>query len=325
MSSGSLDAFHALVRSGLGVLDIGARGGAHAALAEVAPLVNLIGFEPDTDECVRLNAQPKVHGFRSVSFLPHAVAAVRSARILHVCRAGGASSLFEPRRSFLDRFPDSARFDVLARRSVETRSIDDLKGLGELPSYVGMIKIDTQGTELEVLNGASTTLAEVAAVEVEVEFAPLYESQPLFRDVDRCMAERGFSLFKLRRMHWVRRGTAAVSGRSAGQIVFGDALYLRDPLVGGATSSIDARQAEALVLLACVYDCHDFALELVADRGFARMLDVEQVRRYVLDRIRRSPLGGLWKRRGDRMSISSWLHGYRRSWSRGDTDFYGRI
>ena len=322
------EAFRALTASGLGVIDVGARDGTHPALQEIAPLVELVGFEPDAEECAQLNAAPAPSGFRSVTYLPHALGAGDAEDTLHLCRSGGASSLLAPYRPFLDRFPGADRFDVVTTCTVETKALDDIRSqeTDPLPAYVGLIKVDTQGTELGILTGARGTLAEVSAVEVEVEFAPLYKSQPLFRDVDRFMAELGFSLFKLRRMQWVRDVAGVLPSRSAGQLVFGDALYLRDPLAGGGTARLDdPRQAEALVLLACLYDCHDFALELIGEPAIAGSVDAVGIKRYIKRRSRRSRLGGLWKRRADRLSFFSWLRGYSSNWSRGDLDFYSRV
>jgi len=326
-ASSEFHAFRALRESGLGVLDVGARGGAHAALSEIAPLVDLAAFEPDPGECARLNAHPPRAGFRSVRYLPLALGSAAAARTLHVCRSGGASSLFPPRRAFLDRFPDAARFDVVDTHELRAQPLDGIRAADRsaLPAYVGFVKVDTQGAELDVLGGARDLLREVAAVEVEVEFTALYESQPLFRDVDRFMADAGFSLFKLRRMNWVRRGDIPAH-RTAGQLVFGDAFYLRDPLSGGGSAAIDdSRQLEALVLMAALYDCHDFALEVARDARHARALDSAALTAYVTSRARRAPVRGLWKRRADRRGLFAWFNGYDREWGRGDLDFYTRV
>jgi FkbM family methyltransferase len=320
----SLASFRALQQSGLGVLDIGARGGAHPALAEIAPLVEFVGFEPDPDEAARLNAAAPAGGFRSVRFIPSALGEHSATARLHLCRSGGASSLYEPNSAFLARFPDARRFEVVSTVDTPVRPLDSLRG--DLPPYVGFIKADTQGAEVSILRGGVGTLREAVAVEVEVEFAALYRGQPLFRDVDAFMAEQGFSLFKLRRMHWVRRTGGSRPARTAGQIVFGDALYLRDPLDGGASARLeDPRQAEALILLAALYDAHDFALELTADPAIASLVDADGVGAFVRRRSQPSRLKSLWRRRADRLKLQSWWHGYERIWARGDTDFYTRF
>ena len=57
------------------------------------------------------------------------------------------------------------------------------------------VKIDTQGFEWQVLNGAPATLARTRGLVVELSLAPLYSGQRLWRDiVDRLQLE-GFALW----------------------------------------------------------------------------------------------------------------------------------
>jgi FkbM family methyltransferase len=332
------EAFPDLDATGLGVIDIGSRGRVHPVFYEVAPLVHAVGFEPDLEECRRLNESVGAAGpYRSLAFLPFGLGREDGYRTLHLCRSRGTSSLFSPNRAFLDRFPAPDRFDVEREVSVPVRAFDGMVSdpALRLPGRIDFVKVDTQGSELDVLLGARKTLCDqVVAVEVEVEFAQLYDSSVFFRDIDSYLAECGFTLFKLRRLEWVRQSFGARPEKTAGQLVFGDALYLRDPLGRGTRwAPGDRRQAEALTLMAILYDLHDFAWELVSPPAIGPMVDAERIRQYIAERCRR--LGPRWGRvRTLRELMSSVRAAARRvlrfkryepTWSRGDETFYSRI
>jgi FkbM family methyltransferase len=60
-----------------------------------------------------------------------------------------------------------------------------------------LIKIDTQGFELEVLRGASRILGDTEAVILEVSFFRFFTANPIFSEVIAFMAEQGFELYDL--------------------------------------------------------------------------------------------------------------------------------
>lgn len=341
MSAG--EAFPTLHDGGLGVVDVGARGGIAPVFLDAAPLLHVVGCEPDPAACRPLAAAlGRPHPFRSLTVLPYALGASDGERPLTVCRSGGSSSFYAPNRRFLDRFPEASRFDCVGTTVVAVRTLDRVihgEGRRLLPA-VDFLKVDAQGAELEILQGAQQVLREeVLGVEVEVEFTPQYTDQPLFRDVDAYLAARGFTLFKLRRLEWVRRGFTQTPHLTAGQLVLGDALYLKDPLnqAGPPPAAATARQTEALILLATLYDLHDFALELCTASAVPRPGDAEAARRYVLQRAHGlagpfHTLRGLargakayWQSRGDLRHLLPWLRRYGRSWARADQDFYSRL
>lgn len=301
---------------------------------EVASLVDAVGFEPDIEECARLNQRIQSNAsYRSLTFLPFGLGRTEGFEILNLCRQGAVSSMYRPNRSFLDRFSGAGRFDVVDSLQMPVRGLDDLlkDPHVRLPASIDFMKIDTQGSELEILQGAKNTLLnQVVAVEVEVEFARLYDSQPLFRDVDLFLSECGFTLFKIRRAEWVRRNYEDRPYLSAGQLVFGDALYLRDPLnPQTAWLPKDARQAESLILISILYDLHDFALEISSAPQIASMVETERIRQYVLERS--ACLSRPWGHIRSFRDFMRWckealsnVRRYKSHWSRGDGNFYSK-
>lgn len=68
------------------------------------------------------------------------------------------------------------------------------------PTYLSaharpFIKIDTQGFESQVLDGAADTLKRAQGVLLELSLLPLYEGQPLWLEMIQRMADQGFTLW----------------------------------------------------------------------------------------------------------------------------------
>jgi hypothetical protein len=85
-----------------------------------------------------------------------------------------------------------------------------------LDAEIDILKLDLQGYELQALRGCEQLLERIKLVTIEVEFAPLYENQSLFSDIDIFLRRNQFSLFNLYEL-WTHFD---------GQLTSGDALYL---------------------------------------------------------------------------------------------------
>lgn len=87
------------------------------------------------------------------------------------------------------------------------------------------LKIDTQGSELSILKGASNTLQSVLGLEIEVEFLPLYKDQPLFGEICTFLSNHEFEFIDFINLcRWQR-----TKHNGVGQCVFGDALFFKSP------------------------------------------------------------------------------------------------
>lgn len=87
-------------------------------------------------------------------------------------------------------------------RTVETRRLRTLDALLiEDIESPGLLKIDAQGYELQILMGASKVLPDFEAVLLEVAIIEINEGAPLLHDVVAFMKSRGFVVYDILEIH----------------------------------------------------------------------------------------------------------------------------
>lgn len=260
--------------------DIGSAGGLKDRWAPARSIVSAMLFEPrdggeprkmgrDTLYPVALGPQPG-RATLNLTALPNMSSTLRpNAPLLGTFRKKGAHTQLT---GTLDMPVDT--LDAIAAR--EGRRID-------------AIKVDTQGSELGILEGARACLAgSVILAEIEVSFFERYEGQALLRDVEGFMAAQGFDLLDLYRLKRYRRlnrlGVGNISlggGQRAGRLAYGDALFFlaEDRLMERIRAQGEPLALKAIVSL-LVYGKADMAARL-----FEESADLFEPRRR--DRLRR--------------------------------------
>ncbi|MFH2047100.1 MAG: FkbM family methyltransferase [Pseudomonadota bacterium] len=207
------------------VIDVGASGGLHSRWPKIAGSnFKAVLFEPDPREYDRL----KQSVGDNYIVLNSALSDFPKDLKFNLCRKQQVSSIFMPNFELLSKYPEAERHDIVNTITMKTDTMDSqLRKAGLLE--VDFIKIDTQGYELSILEGAVKTLENVIGLEVEVEFLPIYKDQPLFPEIDQFITSRGFELIDLKRYYWRRNNTHHYGPGQKGQIIFGDALYFKTP------------------------------------------------------------------------------------------------
>jgi FkbM family methyltransferase len=105
-----------------------------------------------------------------------------------------SSSLLPMLESHLNAAPHA---DYIGKEIVPLLTIDSI-----VPDYFKnfkkpFLKIDTQGFEWQVLNGAANSLPYIQGALLEMSLTPLYEGQHLWEDILVRMKESGFTLWAL--------------------------------------------------------------------------------------------------------------------------------
>lgn len=244
------------------LVDVGAAGGIKPRWRAARSHLRVIAFEPDERAVFKLDEN------LSVKLIPIGLLDECGQAQLFLTKNQGSSSFLRPNARYLRPFSESKMFEVGSTRTVNVDTLDrQLTSIGV--DDVDFLKLDTQGTELQVLRGSQSILrtAPVFGVQVEVEFAQIYEGQPLFPDVDGYLRQNGFELFDLRTCYWKRTVGQAVGGPK-GQLIWGDALYLGeleqffaalDRLHDSVRRAAKLLKAISICLL---YGYFDYALEL---------------------------------------------------------------
>lgn len=204
------------------LVDIGASGGLQAHWKPAQKHLKVIGFEPDEREFHRLKAAAPT----GMVYLNTALYSEKARLQFNLAREQKVSSIFKPNTAFLAQFPESETYEVVRTVEVDADTLDhqlELNGLQD----IDFIKADTQGAELAILKGANAALRQhVFGLEIEVEFAPIYEGQPLFPEVDEYVRSFGFQLMDMRPFTWKRKLGRELGGPK-GQLIFGDTLYFK--------------------------------------------------------------------------------------------------
>ncbi|MES2217681.1 MAG: FkbM family methyltransferase [Pseudomonadota bacterium] len=250
----------------IGFIDVGARGGSHSLVEPLHPFVSFLGFEPDPEECDLLNNNETLKQYwREFNILPHALGDAHGQKTLNILSAATNSSLLTPNPVFIDRYKMTEKWSITKKIPVELSPLDHVmyelslgfKNSGEI------IKLDTQGTEYEILVGAKKLLSEkTVCIVTEVEFFEIYAGQKLFSDVDVYLRELGFSFYGFLTLH--TRSQKKLNKKThigKERLFYADAVFFKDPL--SKAISLSDRQYRVLLCSAILTGFYDFALELI--------------------------------------------------------------
>lgn len=176
------------------VIDAGARYGMHPSWHAFNGDLIYFAFEPDSNECDRLTRLNKLSEFIVVN---KALAKESGNKDLYITKHKGYCSFLEidPESDWFKIYrPEEVGLEKIV--SVPTISID--KFAKSEKKDIDFLKIDTEGTELDVLLGAEEQLTNtVLGVRSEVCFQRCYKNQQLFTEIHQYLVSKDFFLLNL--------------------------------------------------------------------------------------------------------------------------------
>ena len=250
---------HTLSQQNLVVGDVGAAEGPEDRWLGIMTYTRFLTFEP--------NPRPQTVQDDKTTCMPVGLWSSRTRKTLYLTEHPDSASLYEPNQDVFRDFLVQDGMLPAGAMEIELDTLDNvLASRPELSPH--FLKIDAEGADLEVLRGGLRALAETTmGLRVETSLLELRHGAPRFCEMDSFLRERGFVLFHLGRVHWIRKN--ALNGfTSQPQLIWGDAVYflkrerLLARLAAGSPQDRETTMARFVLILLC-HGVHDYALELI--------------------------------------------------------------
>jgi FkbM family methyltransferase len=268
-------------------IDVGARGGVHDIVWPIAKYTSVVGFEPNIAECERMNLENKrTQQWADMQILPVALADTESEHTLYMLSSNTNDSLLPPNENFSRRYA-MEKWKIIGTEKLQSTTLDKVLQECQLGNHGEFIKLDTQGTEYEVLQGAKTVLQKnTVAVMTEVSFCEIYQGQKLFSEIELLLRQYGFSFYGFGMTH--RRSKKQINKKeqvTAERLMYADAIFFKDPFDREENiCTLSERQTYVLFVLALLLGYFDYAQELADKTWLLSSTEEEKKRIYQLIR-----------------------------------------
>jgi FkbM family methyltransferase len=147
-------------------------------------IATLIGFEPQPE----LHAKVDAAKGPLETYLPYAIGD-GGRHTFYQCRFPAMSGFKKPDAGQLYQFiPLSEWGQIVGEVPMDSRRLDDVDEVRDLD----FLKIDVEGSELDVFRAGRRKLSQAVVIWTEVSFIPIYENQAVFGEVDMELRSLGF-------------------------------------------------------------------------------------------------------------------------------------
>ena len=201
------------------IFDVGANAGQFGVLLrEIGFDGKIISFEPLSDAReILLNISKNDPQWQIA--LQTAIGEENGEIEIQIAGNSHSSSVLDMLDTHVRAAPDSK---YIGKEKVALRTLDSIAPDYMDSNSISFIKIDTQGYETQVMNGAKKLMSQIVGLQVEISLVPLYKGQCLFDEMLKKLKNDGFELWSI---------STIFSDPNTAQLLQVDATFFRAPSI----------------------------------------------------------------------------------------------
>ena len=198
--------------------------------------VHLVLYEADLD-CFEQIMQAENASFGKVTVHPYCISETKKSGFLNINFHPTTSSLYAFNEEYKDytcvakeiygeyRLGDACK--LIKKVPVDLLSLEDALNEAGIQE-IDFLSLDIQGAEHDVFQGAKELIQKnCLGIQLEVEFAKIYENQKSFFDLNKLMESMGFELIEVSNFGRYAPISMPIGFRGSEQPLYAEAIYIK--------------------------------------------------------------------------------------------------
>ena len=255
--------------------------------------------------------------------------------IFYNTRFPHSSGMLKADEKFLSRFAEicNKNLEIISIEKRHSSTIDCYLEKKKITD-VNFLKLDTEGNEHQILEGATNLLSSrsLFAVKSEVWLGPIKDENE-FSQMDTLLRKFNFQLFDMQFCRYPRNSLPngvitgqkkmKSDGNTLGQFLTGDVIYIKDPiyLLNKNLDLFDWTDTNVLklALIYNVYNCPDASLELLIfyENNYASNLDFNELKNFFTPKLPNGSKVKYYEYLDLSKKLSNGFVGYQKYWRTG--------
>jgi len=249
--------------------EIGARRGAKL-LHDLGNRISYYGFEPEKKQADRLESKlNRESPFREHKVFDIAVMGEEKEYTLYLTKHGGCNSIFEPNYKVINKFsarendfrPFYEHYAPAGQTTIKATTLDKLCSREDI-KQIDYLQLDTQGSELPILHGASDILKNTFLINAEMRMLECYKNEAMFYDICALLYKKGFRMIGLPEIKYTNRKPVNYKKvNETGELFSFDGIFINESLLKTA----DEENLEKYITLLSKFEYYSLAIDIGKD------------------------------------------------------------